>query len=91
MKKGDFVFIRPHDKREDVFCGVPSAVRRRLGGEIYKFVHFTNSDTAFVSRPVSFGECVERWEEEHNEKSQGLCYDFCDRILVPKDTMVPIG
>ena len=85
--KGDFVFVKPHDNRDDVICGVPPARRRRLGGEIYKFVHFINSDTAFVSRPVSFSECVGRWEEKHGRKFGSRHHDFNDRILVPKDTL----
>ena len=89
LKKGDFVFIKPHNKREDVICGIKDSLCRRLGGEFYKFVHFVNSDTAFVSRPVSFCECVEKWEKEKHKKF-GSYDDGNDRILVPKHTMIPI-
>ena len=88
LKKGDYVFVKPHDKREDVFCG--DRHPDRLGGEFYRFVHYTNKDTAFVSRPVSYCESVERWEKD-NKKRLGCGYsDGCDRILVPIDTMTPV-
>ena len=90
LKKGDFVFIKPHNKREDVICGIKPFRCHRLGGEFYIFIHYTNKDTAFVSRPASYCECVERQEKENNKLLLIGYNDGNDRILVPKDTMFPV-
>jgi hypothetical protein len=53
MKKGDFVFVKLHNKREDVICRIKKPTI--LGGEFYRFVHYINADTVFVARSHDCG------------------------------------
>ena len=68
LVKGDIVFVTSHTRREDVGNRWP----RWMSSGIYKFIHYTNKDTAFVSRL--------------NKTYLGYVMDI-ECILIPIDTI----
>jgi hypothetical protein len=73
LKKGDIIWVRPHAYYSDVNSGYSKdtynshpytigGLARWLGGEFYRFIHMTNSDTAFVGRLVKRPVCCDDFD-----------------------------
>lgn len=62
----------------------------KVRGESYRFIHLINSDTAYVSRVVSFMEAWERMGKPDRLISFLWRRSDDDRILVPLNTIVKI-
>lgn len=83
MSMAKCYYIKKHYHRDDLACN--SLSRQKVGGETYKLIHYTNSDTCFVSRVIN-------WNKQLELKGRKWFFYklFKDRILVPVNVMVRI-
>ena len=91
LKREEIVYINAHNSESDVACGRRKP--RRNGGEFYRFIHWVNSNTAFVSRPLHYVHCCEKLGYNNGAPwDSGLpkWNDNRDIILVPIETIVQI-